>query len=90
MRTFEKYEPLDNLKKEDKGGKTSFNFGTKHMILDGVSLSNLDVTENSSTGTLEGTLLERLDQCYTPFGKKHQQTCILLSVGKNVLMLKYH
>ncbi|XP_045216870.2 DNA mismatch repair protein Msh6-like isoform X2 [Mercenaria mercenaria] len=70
MKTFEKYEPLDNLKTADKSCKTSFDFGTKHMVLDGVSLSNLDVTENSSSGTLEGTLLERLDQCYTPFGKR--------------------
>lgn len=76
MKTFEKYEPLDNLKKEDKACKSSFDFGTKHMILDGVSLSNLDVTENSSTGTLEGTLLERLDQCYTPFGESYH-VCFL-------------
>ena len=39
------------------------------QVLDGVTLSNLDITENSSTGSLEGTLLERLDQCSTPFGK---------------------
>ena len=30
---------------------------------------NLDIMENSSTGSIEGTLLERLDQCANPFGK---------------------
>ena len=30
---------------------------------------NLDITENSSTGSIEGTLLEMLDQCATLFGK---------------------
>jgi DNA mismatch repair ATPase MutS len=39
------------------------------QVLDGVTLSNLDVTENSSTGALEGTLLQRLDECSTPFGR---------------------
>ena len=43
------------------------------QVLDGVTLSNLDVTENSSTGTLEGTLLQRIDQCSTPFGRFENQ-----------------
>ena len=39
-----------------------------NKVLDGVTLTNLDIVQNSSTGTIEGTLLERLDQCSTPFG----------------------
>ena len=42
-----------------------------------MTLSNLDITENSSTGSLEGTLLERLDQCSTPFGKSFYGTSFL-------------
>lgn len=71
MRNFELYEPLDHQKSkaEKVSSSGSVDFGTKHMVLDGVTLANLDITENSSTGTLEGTLLQRLDMCYTPFGK---------------------
>jgi len=39
------------------------------QVLDGVTLANLDVIVNSSTGTTEGTLLERIQHCSTPFGK---------------------
>ena len=38
-------------------------------VLDGVTLQNLDVLMNSSTGTVEGTLIEQLDRCSTPFGE---------------------
>ena len=37
--------------------------------MDGVTLANLEVVENSA-GTLEGTLLERLDHCHPAFGKR--------------------
>lgn len=42
--------------------------GRQKMVLDGVTLANLDILVNSDSGTLEGTLLEVLDQCSTPFG----------------------
>ena len=42
---------------------------TFYKVLDGVTLFNLEVTENASTGGTEGTLLEQLDTCSTPFGK---------------------
>lgn len=71
LRSFEKYEPLDIIKQDlNKSMAMSYDFGSKHMVLDGVTLSNLDVTENSNSGTAEGTLLERLDQCHTSFGKR--------------------
>lgn len=72
MKNFELYEPLDTMtsdpaspRRRPEGG----DFTGKHMVLDGVTLANLDVTENSSTGTLEGSLLARLDTCHTPFGR---------------------
>ncbi|XP_052086117.1 DNA mismatch repair protein Msh6-like [Mytilus californianus] len=67
MKNFEEYTPLDD--NVIKTRSTIFT-GKQHMVLDGVTLANLDVTENSSNGTLEGTLLQRLDQCSTPFGRR--------------------
>lgn len=88
MKNFERYEPLDHLKsKIPKTSCKGFDFNTKHMILDGITLSNLDVTENSSTGTLDGTLLQRLDQCYTPFGKLHT---VQLCVGSDISGFNLH
>lgn len=40
------------------------------QVLDGISLANLEILQNSLTGGTEGTLLERLDQCSTAFGKR--------------------
>lgn len=39
------------------------------MILDSVTLHNLEILQNSVGGT-EGTLRSRLDSCYTTFGKR--------------------
>lgn len=83
MKNFEKYEPLDHHSQtspfsdrdQDSGLPSSssdsppvFMTGRHKMVLDGVTLANLDVLVNSSSGTSEGTLLEVLDQCTTPFG----------------------
>jgi len=38
-------------------------------VMDGVTLSNLDVLLNSSTLTTEGTLLQSLQHCHTAFGQ---------------------
>ncbi|KAG5451779.1 DNA mismatch repair protein msh6 [Clonorchis sinensis] len=40
------------------------------LVLDSITLANLDILHNSVTGTREGTLLERLDTCCTPFGRR--------------------
>ncbi|RMX47670.1 hypothetical protein pdam_00013626 [Pocillopora damicornis] len=39
-------------------------------ILDNITLTNLDVIPSGPDASLEGTLLERLDHCCTPFGKR--------------------
>ncbi|XP_065225587.1 DNA mismatch repair protein Msh6 [Planococcus citri] len=76
MGRFSVYEPidlespakiLDNQKIID-----SFN---KHMVLDAVTLKNLDVLENSMGG-VHGSLLHKLDNCCTPFGKRLLQRWI--------------
>ena len=46
------------------------------QILDNITLTNLDVIPSGPDASLEGTLLERLDHCCTPFGE-HRKTLIL-------------
>ena len=40
------------------------------QVLDSVTLANLDILVNQSTGTAEGSLIERLDYCKTGGGKR--------------------
>lgn len=40
------------------------------LILDGQTLSNLEVFQNNSDGTETGTVLRLLNRCVTPFGKQ--------------------
>jgi DNA mismatch repair protein MSH6 len=75
MQIFEKYEPLDYQHlsisspcSSPKQPLPQFLSSQRKMILDSVTLANLDIFENSSTGTSEGTLLDIMDQCVTPFG----------------------
>lgn len=69
MANFEEYVPVD-VEMEKAAGPSSF-FSQTHqrMVLDGVTLANLEIFQNGSGGA-EGTLLERLDTCSTPFGKR--------------------
>lgn len=70
MGNFEEYVPVD-VEMEQAGGASCFFAQTRQkMVLDGVTLANLEILQNSSTGGPEGTLLERLDTCCTPFGKR--------------------
>ncbi|XP_038607513.1 DNA mismatch repair protein Msh6 [Tachyglossus aculeatus] len=39
-------------------------------VLDAVTLSNLEVLRNGTDGSGEGSLLQRLDSCRTPFGRR--------------------
>lgn len=66
LRKFEEYKPMDHQKLTAVERLPN----SKHMILDGVTLSNLDVILNSETNSLDGTLLQKLDQCSSPFGKR--------------------
>ncbi|XP_026882910.2 DNA mismatch repair protein Msh6 [Electrophorus electricus] len=70
MANFEEYVPVD-VEIEQAGGQLSFFAQTRQrMVLDGVTLTNLEILQNGSTGGPEGTLLECLDTCCTPFGKR--------------------
>lgn len=55
QRNFERYSPIQ------KNGT---------LILDGQTLTNLEVFTNSSNGSSEATLFSLLNQCITPFGKR--------------------
>lgn len=69
---FEIYSPLDEAVSTRQGKKESvpaFISGRHHMVLDGTTLRNLEVFENNNGG-FEGTLIDRLDRCSTPFGKR--------------------
>uniref|UniRef100_A0A3Q1J9U2 DNA mismatch repair protein n=2 Tax=Anabas testudineus TaxID=64144 RepID=A0A3Q1J9U2_ANATE len=69
MANFEEYVPVD-FEMEKAAGPASFFAQTRQrMVLDGVTMANLEIFQNGSGGT-EGTLLERLDTCSTPFGKR--------------------
>ncbi|CAL4157530.1 unnamed protein product, partial [Meganyctiphanes norvegica] len=66
---FEIYSPLDGHLQEKQGEIPAFIKGRNHMILDGSTLSNLEVFENTDGG-YNGTLLDKLDHCSTVFGKR--------------------
>ncbi|XP_031158422.1 DNA mismatch repair protein Msh6 [Sander lucioperca] len=69
LANFEEYVPVD-VELEKAAGPASFFAQTRQrVVLDGVTLANLEIFQNGSGGK-EGTLLERLDTCSTPFGKR--------------------
>ncbi|XP_069811021.1 DNA mismatch repair protein Msh6 [Dendropsophus ebraccatus] len=70
MANFEEYVPVD-LNIERAQTVTSFFAKTsQRMVLDGVTLTNLEILQNGTNGSMEGTLLEKMDTCFTPFGKR--------------------
>ncbi|CAL1537586.1 unnamed protein product [Lymnaea stagnalis] len=69
MMKFEEYKPKDN--NSTPGNRQSkFDLKQRHLVLDGVTMANLDVVWNSATQSTQGTLLERLNTCTTAFGKR--------------------
>ncbi|XP_036429508.1 DNA mismatch repair protein Msh6 [Colossoma macropomum] len=70
MANFEEYIPVDVEMEQSESASSFFAQTRQRMVLDGVTLTNLEILQNGSTGGLEGTLLERLDTCCTPFGKR--------------------
>jgi DNA mismatch repair protein MSH6 len=58
------------------------------MILDGHTLLNLEILENSHENSSKGTLLEFLDHCNTPFGKRMLRKWLLRLKKKNLTKKK--
>ena len=65
--SFQLYKPVDE---EESGQKpTGSNISSRRMVLDGMTLKNLDVLISSTLGTTHATLFERLNRCSTAFGQ---------------------
>ncbi|XP_050827953.1 DNA mismatch repair protein Msh6 [Serinus canaria] len=67
---FEEYVPVDITTAKTMSSSSLFGRTGQRMVLDGVTLMNLEVLQNGTNGSTEGTLLERIDSCCTPFGKR--------------------
>ncbi|NWH87331.1 MSH6 protein, partial [Aegithalos caudatus] len=83
---FEEYIPVDIATVKSMGSSSLFARTGQRMVLDGVTLMNLEVLQNGTNGTTEGTLLERIDSCCTPFGKRllKQWLCAPLCNPKSI------
>lgn len=86
MANFEEYVPVDVELEKASGAASFFSQTRQRMVLDGVTLANLEIFQNGSGGS-EGTLLERLDTSSTPFGKRllKQWLCAPLCNAKSIL-----
>ncbi|XP_069351176.1 DNA mismatch repair protein Msh6 isoform X8 [Eulemur rufifrons] len=67
MANFEEYIPLDSDIVTTTSPGAIFTKTNQRMVLDAVTLSNLEIFQNGTNGSTEGTLLERVDTCHTPF-----------------------
>ncbi|XP_068865447.1 DNA mismatch repair protein Msh6 [Aphelocoma coerulescens] len=83
---FEEYVPVDITTAKTVSSSSLFARTSQRMVLDGVTLMNLEVLQNGTNGSTEGTLLERIDSCYTPFGKRllKQWLCAPLCNPKSI------
>ncbi|XP_063300004.1 DNA mismatch repair protein Msh6 [Pelobates fuscus] len=70
MANFEEYIPVDKNIEKSLSSSSFFAKTSQRMVLDGVTLANLEILQNGTNGSAEGTLLEKLDTCFTPFGKR--------------------
>ncbi|XP_066863743.1 DNA mismatch repair protein Msh6 isoform X3 [Kogia breviceps] len=70
MANFEEYIPLDSDTVRATRPGAVFAKANQRMVLDAVTLNNLEIFLNGTNGSTEGTLLEKIDTCHTPFGKR--------------------
>ncbi|XP_071595934.1 DNA mismatch repair protein Msh6 isoform X2 [Heliangelus exortis] len=86
LANFEEYVPVDISTAKNVSSYSFFAKTDQRMVLDGVTLMNLEVLQNRTNGTTEGTLLERIDSCCTPFGKRllKQWLCAPLCNPKSI------
>ncbi|XP_038669646.1 DNA mismatch repair protein Msh6 [Scyliorhinus canicula] len=70
MANFEEYVPVDIDVEQTKESSGCFARSRQRLVLDAITLTNLEILRNSTNGTAEGTLLEQLDNCCTYFGKR--------------------
>ncbi|XP_075226760.1 DNA mismatch repair protein Msh6 [Lycorma delicatula] len=86
MKKFSVYLPVDSEGNKIDHTTVKSAVTARHMVLDAVTLRNLHVLENSSGG-VEGTLLHKLDNCCTAFGKRllYQWMCSPLYNVKSII-----
>ncbi|XP_063157819.1 DNA mismatch repair protein Msh6 isoform X1 [Candoia aspera] len=70
MANFEEYIPVDVDIVSGTISSKVFDKTNQRMVLDGVTLANLEILQNAASGSIEGTLLEKIDTCCTPFGRR--------------------
>ncbi|XP_049640295.1 DNA mismatch repair protein Msh6 isoform X2 [Suncus etruscus] len=70
MANFEEYVPLDSDMISANKPSAVFARTNQRMVLDAVTLNNLEIFMNGTDGSTEGTLLSKVDTCHTPFGKR--------------------
>ncbi|GBM44074.1 DNA mismatch repair protein Msh6 [Araneus ventricosus] len=92
MKLFEVYVPLDEVQSASVKDeirrvpmKNSNNF-KKHMILDGVTLQNLEIVPMLSSGNPEGTLFGTMDYCSTSFDVEYDKSKAYLKKKKIVVI----
>ncbi|GFS42056.1 DNA mismatch repair protein Msh6 [Nephila pilipes] len=67
MKLFDEYIPIDQIQSEFCKSSKDFK---KHMVLDGITLENLDIVPLAPSDNAEGTLFGTIDYCSTSFGKR--------------------
>ncbi|XP_078413344.1 DNA mismatch repair protein Msh6 [Cetorhinus maximus] len=70
LANFEEYVPVDVDVERTKVSSNCFVGSRQRLVLDAITLTNLEILQNGTNGTTEGTLLEQLDNCCTYFGKR--------------------
>ncbi|KAG8184513.1 hypothetical protein JTE90_002359 [Oedothorax gibbosus] len=68
MKLFEEYIPVDKV--ESTVSNESSKCFKKHMVLDGITLQNLEIVPLLPSDDSEGTLLGTMDYCSSSFGKR--------------------
>ncbi|VDN26106.1 unnamed protein product [Dibothriocephalus latus] len=64
------YQPPDAVSSTPGLSDQPFYERQVNMVLDSVTLENLEILSTGIKGSIKGSLLERLDSCCTPFGRR--------------------
>ena len=70
QRKFSEYKPVDIHCRREVGVGEDGAPGGKWMVLDGVTVKNLELVANTSTGGREGTLVARVDTANSAMGRR--------------------
>nr|VZI05424.1 unnamed protein product [Spirometra erinaceieuropaei] len=71
------YQPPDAVSPTVGPSNQPFYERQVNMILDSVTLENLEILSTGIKGSIKGSLLERLDSCCTPFGRRLMRSWVV-------------